>query len=108
MPPPHPKAGPPPDAFASTVLSLLQAAPGHRLCVNSLHAQLPRALIPPTKREGGKGNFQGWLAQVPLAVWQVPAAPGWLVAAAALGAALAVLPAPWSLRWLALPPARLP
>jgi hypothetical protein len=65
MPPPHPKAGPPPDAFASTVLSLLQAAPGHRLCVNSLHAQLPRALIPPTKREGGKGNFQGWLAQVP-------------------------------------------
>jgi competence protein ComEC len=45
----------------------------------------------------------GWLAQVPLAVWQVPAAPAWLVAAAALGAALAVLPVPWALRWLALP-----
>ena len=45
----------------------------------------------------------GWLAQVPLAVWQVPAAPGWMVAAAALGAAVAVLPAPWALRWLALP-----
>jgi competence protein ComEC len=45
----------------------------------------------------------GWLAQVPLAVWTVPAAPGWLVAAAALGAVLAVLPAPWALRWLALP-----
>jgi competence protein ComEC len=45
----------------------------------------------------------GWLAQLPLAVWQVPAAPGWLVAAAALGALLAVLPAPWALRWLALP-----
>lgn len=45
----------------------------------------------------------GWLAQVPLAVWQVPAAPVWLVAAAALGAALAVLPVPWALRWLALP-----
>ncbi len=45
----------------------------------------------------------GWLAQVPLAVWLVPAAPTWLVAAAALGAALAVLPVPWALRWLALP-----
>ncbi len=45
----------------------------------------------------------GWLAQVPLAVWQVPAAPGWLVVAAALGAAVAVLPAPWAWRWLALP-----
>jgi len=45
----------------------------------------------------------GWLAQVPLAQWQVPAAPVWMVVAAALGAALAVLPAPWALRWLALP-----
>ncbi len=45
----------------------------------------------------------GWLAQVPLAVWTVPAAPLWLVAAAALGAVLAVLPAPWALRWLAFP-----
>ena len=45
----------------------------------------------------------GWLAQAPLAVWTVPAAPLWLVAAAALGAVLAVLPAPRALRWLALP-----
>ncbi len=45
----------------------------------------------------------GWLAQVPLAVWTVPAAPLWLVAAGALGAVLAVLPAPRAVRWLALP-----
>ncbi len=45
----------------------------------------------------------GWLAQVPLAVWQVPAAPLVLVVAAALGGLLAVLPVPWALRWLALP-----
>jgi competence protein ComEC len=45
----------------------------------------------------------GWLAQAPLAVWQVPAAPLWMVVAAALGGLLAVLPAPWALRWLAVP-----
>ena len=45
----------------------------------------------------------GWLAQLPLAVWTAPAAPAVMVACGVLGAALAVLPAPWALRWLALP-----
>lgn len=45
----------------------------------------------------------GWLAQVPLAVWNVPAAPWWLVVVGVLGAVLAVLPVPWALRWLAVP-----
>ena len=45
----------------------------------------------------------GWLAQVPLAVWNVPAAPWWLVGVGVLGAVLAVLPVPWALRWLAVP-----
>ena len=43
------------------------------------------------------------LAQAPVAVWTVPAPPLWMLAPAALGAVLAVLPAPWALRWLALP-----
>jgi len=45
----------------------------------------------------------GWLAAWPGAVWTAAAAPPWLVAAALLGAVLGVLPAPWALRWLALP-----
>jgi len=45
----------------------------------------------------------GGLAQVPLAVWTAPAAPLWMGACGLLGALLAVLPAPWTLRALALP-----
>lgn len=43
------------------------------------------------------------LAAVPLAVWQMPAAPGWAQAAALIGGALLVMPLPWRLRMLALP-----
>ena len=43
------------------------------------------------------------LAQWPLAVWTTPAAPTWMAACGLLGALLAVMPAPWALRWLALP-----
>jgi len=43
------------------------------------------------------------LAQVPMAVWNVPAAPGWAQLAGLLAAALLVLPLPWRLRLLALP-----
>ncbi|MDO9283462.1 MAG: ComEC/Rec2 family competence protein, partial [Aquabacterium sp.] len=45
----------------------------------------------------------GGLAQWPLAVWTAPAASAAMVACGVLGAVLAVLPAPWALRWLALP-----
>ena len=45
----------------------------------------------------------GLLAQWPMAVWTAPAAPLWLVASGLLAALLAVLPAPWALRWLAVP-----
>lgn len=44
-----------------------------------------------------------WLADWPLAVWSVPAAPAWAQMAAMLGAALAVLPIPWRVRLLVLP-----
>ena len=44
-----------------------------------------------------------WLARFPLAVWSAAAAPAWMAGCALLGALLAVLPAPWALRWLALP-----
>jgi competence protein ComEC len=43
------------------------------------------------------------LALLPLAVWQAAAAPAWAVACGLLGGALAVLPLPWRLRWLAVP-----
>jgi competence protein ComEC len=43
------------------------------------------------------------LSQWPLAVWSTPAAPAWMAACGLLGALLAVLPAPWAMRWLALP-----
>lgn len=44
-----------------------------------------------------------WLAGAPMAVWFVPAAPGWAQAAALLAGALAVMPLPWRLRLLAVP-----
>jgi competence protein ComEC len=44
-----------------------------------------------------------WLADVPGAVWLVPAAPWWAQAAGLAGAALAVLPVPWRMRLLAVP-----
>ena len=43
------------------------------------------------------------LARFPLAVWSAAAVPTWMAACALLGALLAMLPAPWALRWLALP-----
>ncbi|MEO7243850.1 MAG: DNA internalization-related competence protein ComEC/Rec2, partial [Rubrivivax sp.] len=43
------------------------------------------------------------LSAWPGAVWTAPAAPAWAAAAGLLGGALAVLPLPWPLRWLALP-----
>ena len=43
------------------------------------------------------------LAEVPGAVWTVPAAPWWAQAAGLLGAALVVLPLPWRARLLAVP-----
>ena len=45
----------------------------------------------------------GWLALWPGGVWSAPAAPLWMVGCGLLAALLAVLPAPWALRWLALP-----
>ena len=47
----------------------------------------------------GLGGLSAW----PLAVWTAPAAPAWMAVCGLLGALLAVLPAPWALRWLALP-----
>jgi competence protein ComEC len=44
-----------------------------------------------------------WLTSWPAAVWSVPAAPAWSVAAGLLAAVLALLPLPWRLRALALP-----
>jgi len=44
-----------------------------------------------------------WLADWPLAVWSVPAAPLWAQLAALLAALLVVLPLPWRLRLLAVP-----
>jgi len=43
------------------------------------------------------------LAELPLAVWQAAAAPPWAIACGLLAGALAVLPLPPRLRWLALP-----
>lgn len=43
------------------------------------------------------------LAQGPWAVWHVAVAPAWAQCAALAGAALAVAPVPWRLRWLAAP-----
>lgn len=43
------------------------------------------------------------LAELPWAVWQAAAAPPWAVACGLLAGALAVLPLPLRLRWLALP-----
>ena len=43
------------------------------------------------------------LSSWPQAVWSAPAAPAWMAACGLLGAALAVLPIPWALRWLVLP-----
>lgn len=45
----------------------------------------------------------GWLAAWPGAVWSVPAAPLWALVAGLVGAVLGLLPAPWALRWLAVP-----
>jgi competence protein ComEC len=45
----------------------------------------------------------GGLADVPGAVWSVPAAPPWAQAAGLAGAVLLILPLPWRLRLLALP-----
>lgn len=45
----------------------------------------------------------GWLAETPVAVWVVPAAPSWMQAAGLAGAALAILPVPWHMRFLAVP-----
>ena len=59
----------------------------------TLAAALVQALV------WGLGGLSAW----PMAVWTAPAAPGWMVLCGLLGALLAVLPAPWALRWLALP-----
>ena len=51
-------------------------------------------------------QLNAWLSllgSLPGAVWSVPAAPLWAQAAGLLAAALAVLPLPWRLRWMALP-----
>jgi competence protein ComEC len=44
-----------------------------------------------------------WLTSWPAAVWSVPAAPAWAVAAGLAAALLGLLPLPWRLRILALP-----
>ncbi|HET7527148.1 MAG TPA: DNA internalization-related competence protein ComEC/Rec2, partial [Burkholderiaceae bacterium] len=44
-----------------------------------------------------------WLTSWPLAVWSVPAAPAWAVAAGLAAALLGLLPLPWRLRMLAVP-----
>ena len=44
-----------------------------------------------------------WLTAWPAAVWSVPAAPAWAVAAGMAAALLGLLPLPWRLRVLALP-----
>jgi competence protein ComEC len=44
-----------------------------------------------------------WLADIPGAVWLVPAAPWWAQAAGLAGAALVILPLPWRMRLLAVP-----
>lgn len=44
-----------------------------------------------------------WLAGWPGAVWQLPAAPAWAMAAGLAGAVVGLLPGPRRLRWLALP-----
>ena len=50
----------------------------------------------------GTEALAAWVA-VPGAVWSVAAAPPWAQLAALAGAALAVAPVPWRLRWLAVP-----
>lgn len=47
--------------------------------------------------------YLSWLAQWPVAVWTAAAAPPWALAAGLLAGALAVLPLPARLRWLAVP-----
>ncbi|PZP36826.1 MAG: DNA internalization-related competence protein ComEC/Rec2 [Roseateles depolymerans] len=59
----------------------------------TLAAQLVQALL----------AYLGWLATWPGAVWWLPAAPAWAVPPALLGAVLAVLRLPWSLRLMAVP-----
>lgn len=44
-----------------------------------------------------------WLTSWPAAVWSVPAAPAWAMAAGLAAALLGLLPLPWRLRVLALP-----
>jgi len=44
-----------------------------------------------------------WLTAWPAAIWSVPAAPAWAVAAALAAALLGLLPLPWRLRALAVP-----
>jgi competence protein ComEC len=44
-----------------------------------------------------------WLTAWPAAVWTVPAAPAWAVAAGLAAALIGLLPLPWRLRALALP-----
>ena len=44
-----------------------------------------------------------WLTSWPAAVWNVPAAPAWAVAAGLAAALLGLLPLPWRVRLLALP-----
>ncbi|HSW25548.1 MAG TPA: DNA internalization-related competence protein ComEC/Rec2, partial [Burkholderiaceae bacterium] len=44
-----------------------------------------------------------WLTSWPAAVWSVPAAPAWAVAAGLAAALLGLLPLPWRLRVLAVP-----
>jgi competence protein ComEC len=50
-----------------------------------------------------QGLYLAWLAGVPMASWQPPAAPAWAQALALLGAVLLLLPAPWALRLTGLP-----
>ncbi len=45
----------------------------------------------------------GWLAQLPLAVWSVGAAPWWAAGSGLLAAVLLVMPLPWRVRALAVP-----
>lgn len=51
----------------------------------------------------GLGHLLQGLAALPLATWSAAVAPPWAMAAGLLAGALAVLPLPWRLRWLALP-----
>jgi len=44
-----------------------------------------------------------WLTSWPVAVWSVPAAPAWALAAGLAAALLGLLPLPWRLRMLAVP-----